>query len=288
MKKHILFVLLFVWVSIAVKAQQADVAVAAVHYTFLYVADTTDPSDITTDDMVLYIGKRSSVFKSYDRILRDSALQSQVMMAKMAMESGGPVRIGVPAGMRPGSTTSYYKGLAEGKLQQVENFIKNYVIEEKIPEINWNILSETKTIEGLSCQKATSFFRGRNYTVWFCSQLPYNNGPWKLGGLPGLIVEASDDKKEVVFRFGGYEELNSAKQVQIALPANSINATAKEYAQLREAARKDPQGFLNSSMGGSGLAAANVSSLKITKELNMNSDTIKRKQMNNPIEKSDN
>jgi GLPGLI family protein len=80
-------------------------------------------------------------------------------------------------------------------LNRVENLLKNYLIEEELPSINWTVMQETKDIGGLSCQKATAAFRGRNYTAWFSAQLPYSNGPWKLGGLPGLIVEAADENK---------------------------------------------------------------------------------------------
>jgi GLPGLI family protein len=93
-------------------------------------------------------------------------------------------------------------------LFDIQTLIRDYLIEEEIPMINWAILPDTKDIKGLSCQKATARFRGRNYTAWFCNQLPFNNGPWKLGGLPGLIIEAADDRNEVVFNFAGYEDIS--------------------------------------------------------------------------------
>ncbi len=72
------------------------------------------------------------------------------------------------------------------------------LIEESIPVIAWNISEETKKINQHDCYKATSSFRGRNYTVWFTPDIQTGFGPIKLNGLPGLILEVSDETKEVV------------------------------------------------------------------------------------------
>ena len=50
-------------------------------------------------------------------------------------------------------------------------------------------------------QKAECDFRGRHYIAWFNPKIPIPDGPWKLRGLPGLIIEAYDEKKHVQFNF---------------------------------------------------------------------------------------
>ena len=60
------------------------------------------------------------------------------------------------------------------------------------PDFNWQIANETKVIAGLTCQLAKSNFRGRSYEVWFSKEVPTAAGPWKFGGLPGLIVKVAD------------------------------------------------------------------------------------------------
>ena len=61
---------------------------------------------------------------------------------------------------------------------------------------NWEIVDETKTLLGIECRKAQCRFRGRNWTVWYAPEIPVPAGPWKLGGLPGLIVQAESADKE--------------------------------------------------------------------------------------------
>ena len=70
---------------------------------------------------------------------------------------------------------------------------------EPVPKQQWTLKDEQQTIHGYHCQKATCRWRGRDYEAWFTSEIPIQRGPWKFGGLPGLIVKISDAKKEYNF-----------------------------------------------------------------------------------------
>jgi GLPGLI family protein len=79
-------------------------------------------------------------------------------------------------------------------------YSKNYFwIEETTPTLEWVLSTETKNIGTLLCNKATTTFRGRNYTAWYTPEINNSLGPWKLQGLPGMILEAYDEKREVSF-----------------------------------------------------------------------------------------
>lgn len=272
-RRTVFFLLLLA--AFSANAQVTDTAVVAVRYTFKYVTDTTQPEDVSTENMVLFIGQKTSVFKSYDKFLRDSALR--VQFEKQVLAPGGTRSIVSPQGMKVGSPTAFYKDPAANKLNQLELFLKYYSIDEDMPSIDWKIAQDTKDIHGLTCQKATTFFRGRNYTAWFCSQLPYNNGPWKLGGLPGLIVEAEDEKKEVVFSFDSFENV-AGRQISISRPTEAIATTMKDFKRLREAALKDPQSVMGNSVG--------ETMFKAMRTGPSSAAPVKRKVNNNPIEKN--
>lgn len=81
------------------------------------------------------------------------------------------------------------------------SILNHYYVVDTVPIVDWTIYPEEKNIGGYKSKKAEGFFRGRNYTVWFTSEIPISNGPWKLGGLPGLILEAIDDEGNVQFNF---------------------------------------------------------------------------------------
>lgn len=71
--------------------------------------------------------------------------------------------------------------------------LKRFVAGEVVPKISWKISKESQKILNYTCYKATTTFRGREYIAWFTPELPYNYGPWKLQGLPGLILKADTD-----------------------------------------------------------------------------------------------
>ena len=71
---------------------------------------------------------------------------------------------------------------------------KSLVIKGELEKPEWNIVSDSiKTIENYPCLMAKGYVRGRNYTVWFTPDIPVSAGPWKLWGLPGLIMNVRSD-----------------------------------------------------------------------------------------------
>ncbi len=76
---------------------------------------------------------------------------------------------------------------------------KSFVMKDSIPELQWEFGNGEKKIGTFVCHNAFTTFRGRKYEAWFCADIPIQNGPWKLGGLPGLILEATDSTSEVQF-----------------------------------------------------------------------------------------
>jgi GLPGLI family protein len=79
-----------------------------------------------------------------------------------------------------------------------------YVVEKKY-HFKWNLQNETKKIGKFTCNKATAKFRGREYIAWYTTEIPLPYGPWKLQGLPGLILEGYDTTEEIYYYFKSIE-----------------------------------------------------------------------------------
>lgn len=67
-------------------------------------------------------------------------------------------------------------------------------------KMNWKLLSDTKVEGRYTLQKATTTFGGRNWIAWFSKDVNLSEGPYKFRGLPGLIFEIEDDKKNFIFK----------------------------------------------------------------------------------------
>lgn len=124
-----------------------------------------------------------------------------------------------------------HKLVQEVKFKKGDDEIKNYLVTESIGIINWNLENEFKQIGKFNCQKAICLFRGRYYTAWFASEIPIMLGPWKLHGLPGIIVEAVDSENEVYFQLLSIE-LRNTKPVVNNIPSTGTEITLEEFANM--------------------------------------------------------
>lgn len=79
---------------------------------------------------------------------------------------------------------------------------------EPLTTLHWTITQEQKMIDSLLCIKATLTHRCNDYVAWFAPSIPLQHGPWKLHGLPGLIVEVSDTKLRKVYRLLSVEQIS--------------------------------------------------------------------------------
>jgi GLPGLI family protein len=275
MKKQLFLVATLLGAFITTEAQQQETAQLLVHYKFTHVRDTTDRAHPYMENMALLVGKSASVYKNYDGMLADE--QFRKAYAKAAAGSpDGNIRID-----RSGASlkTQYYQYPNEQKLLTKDYvLIDEYLIEGPMPAIDWKIVGDTATFGGLHCQKATGHFKGRDYIVWYCPDVPVHTGPWKLNGLPGVIVDARDTKNEVIFQFDGIEKTVFAETTPIiganvaakdvlpilrglddnpniiAPPARAIKATQKEYDKLKMGMQQNPNALVQ------GMAAANGAS----------------------------
>ena len=82
----------------------------------------------------------------------------------------------------------------DGQVTVRDAIIPNiYETREERKPINWELIDDTLTVAGYLCKTATCQLHGRNWTALYSEDIPTSAGPWKLCGLPGLILKAEAD-----------------------------------------------------------------------------------------------
>lgn len=112
-------------------------------------------------------------------------------------------------------------------------------LDEEISPQEWTIDSDTCRILDYLCYRATTKFRGREYEVFFAPEIPINEGPWKLYGLPGLILAAKTSDGIFSFQAIGIQKVND-KSISIPDGKNSeVCKDLKQYQQFVQSKAKN-------------------------------------------------
>lgn len=152
----------------------------------------------------------------------------------------------------PDGTTYIVKSFATGVLKHYDTAgTEKFVYEEPINTWNWGIGDSTKVILGYECVMATTDYHGRKWTAWFAPEIPVQNGPWKLDGLPGLILEATAEGGQYSFIATGIQQTDKAIR-PIYLAHEYEMTTRLKYLKSRRAFMDNPLGEINARFGSEG------------------------------------
>lgn len=111
----------------------------------------------------------------------------------------------------------------------------------------WDLKDEVKKIGKFNCQKASSTFRGREYTAWFTEEIPVPYGPWKFQGLSGLILEIYD--KDRVFHIVAKNvRIDKQRDCEIKVDRSKFNSaiTIEQYLKKKDELIKEDFARLSS------------------------------------------
>lgn len=131
--------------------------------------------------------------------------------------------------------------------------MEQYVVEEPIENIEWSLVEDsTKNVLGYDCLLATAVYHGRKWTAWFTPEIPVQTGPWKLAGLPGLILEADADTGVYSFVATGIQSTDR-QIIPVYLADRYDKTTRKDFLKAKRAFLDNPLGQINAKYGTSGV-----------------------------------
>lgn len=202
---------------------------------------------------ILNFDKSASIYKEEEKLEAPSQGQS-----------GGGNRYRMMSAMTPTGGT-YYKNVKNKTFTVDREFMgKEFLIQDSLTDLKWQMEAETRVIGGYTCFKATvlkpvstSDFRKSNskkqesvttkptgktkktsfinalekpkevlVTAWYTPEIPVNQGPEGYWGLPGLILEVNDGKTVILC---SKVVLNPKVKAEIKAPTKGKSISQREF-----------------------------------------------------------
>ncbi|MCQ4034954.1 GLPGLI family protein [Kaistella montana] len=210
-------------------------------YQYQFVKDTLNKQEITKELMNLDILKDGSTFYSRDVFVSDSIMNAYF---ENQIKTTGSMNVDSKImSQRKGSVRyKILKEYPEFNIFTATNIgIDSYKVADD-RKLVWSILSDKQKIGEFNAQKATTEFAGRQWVAWFSTELPFQDGPYKFHGLPGLIIKLEDRTKTHQFELVGTSKFmpNPEKTSEFIGKSKEIEINQKQYKKLFLEDRNDP------------------------------------------------
>lgn len=228
------------------KADTVGQVEVLVQYDASALLDLTQKDKPVQETMMLEIGKAFSKFYSYPKFIRDS-----VYLADRKSKASNEI---VNAHLNQYNNSRLneitFKRYPTGKFTTLDEVGGCSLITCIEPEeqLHWTLQEDTTTFLTYACHKATCHFKGREWTAWFTPEIPVSEGPWKLCGLPGLILKAQDSEVHYTFTATGVEQVKSYRPILYSGQKHEP-MTRKAYNKVHKRYYGDPVNFLNAIPG---------------------------------------
>lgn len=228
---------IFLLISSLVPAQElTDKFKYKATYDLTWQIDSTNSESIQNETMVLFIGDKISRFSSESQYIADS-IKEAYKDRERTQQSFNEMRSKMPM-----SALNFYvfKRQNSAQVSFTEKIVKdNYRYTQDIDDLNWEILPEIKEVAGFVAQRAKASFSGRDYTAWFTTEIPISEGPYKFRGLPGLILEISDNDDYYTFKLNGFKELNDEILIEFE-PEDYLEVSREKFLEIKQEYAENP------------------------------------------------
>lgn len=184
-------------------------------YDYKFISDSTDKSAVTSEVMLLDIDKNGSNYYSQQKFVVDSTAKADLEKQLKSSPNNISIHRKDKPGMVSYKVTKQYPDFKTYLFTGISS--DSYKIEEdQKPE--WKILPDKQKVGEYNAQKATTNFGGREWTAWFSTDLPFQDGPYKFYGLPGLIVKIEDKSGSHSITLIGNKNIQTSLNKEIDLP----------------------------------------------------------------------
>ncbi|MCJ7935725.1 MAG: GLPGLI family protein [Chryseobacterium sp.] len=193
-------------------------------YLLQYKPNTLNRDNVYKEIFIMQISDKRAFFISENRLKFDS----------LFMEQYNKNRNNFNIDMR-GLSSSKFKFLIIQTNDNSEYYesVGTALLSYNTPVIrDWKLIDETKVLNSIHCKKAEVHYKGRDWTAWYSTEIPFPYGPYKFSGLPGLIVKITDKTGDYDFEL--VKSVSSAK-----LKGKIITVNKRHYQNAKLVTKKE-------------------------------------------------
>ncbi|KQR95207.1 hypothetical protein ASG01_04990 [Chryseobacterium sp. Leaf180] len=228
-----LFSVLFIALFAVMNAQEGEKSNITANRFFyeLTFKPKKDSAKVDKVMTVLDITKDKSIYRDYTMIAQDSIMKIEIE----AMQKSGVYKDMSKMVRMPKFSMKVDKTYPDMKVLYVERVANGFTpmsigYTEDI-NFNWKISNDKQKIGAYNAQKATADYGGRTWTAWFTTELPFQDGPYKFHGLPGLIVKIEDADKNYSWMLQGNKKVNNYEELGYAEKISGGNLKVTEVSR---------------------------------------------------------
>ncbi len=125
-----------------------------------------------------------------------------------------------------------------------------YQYEVDINDLSWQLCDSTEIVLDYECNLASADYHGRKWKAWFVPDVPVQDGPWQLCGLPGLIMKAETEDGEYGFYITGLQQCNETFKPNLINPDKLFKTKRKSYLKTKDYSRRNRAAQISALTGG--------------------------------------
>ena len=205
-------------------------------YEYKFKIDSLNRDKSDSENMVLQTTPKGSKFYSQVKQVYDSTMTATFKNAKATQQS----HFDFTNLKQSKVSTEVIKTYPDYKRTLKRSISSNQFLIINDKKLDWKISKEKSKVLGYDVQKATTTFHRRKWNVWFAPELPIQDGPHELCGLPGLIVKAEDSKGDHQFTLIGTKKLVVDSDEILNKKNREIVINEEKFRKLWAEYKKDP------------------------------------------------
>jgi GLPGLI family protein len=219
--------LILLFIGVLFSSIQAQLSRKAISYTYKFYCREDESKEYLYSEMSLITDGKIKYYLPKDKMHKIANLEEEKLTY---IRHDGVIVV-----TKDGSESKHFllKNLQTKEFTDIIDVDKDRYFTVENNNIVWQI--EDSIIQhkkfGIPIQKATTDFKGRKYTAYFAPSIPFNLGPYKFDGLPGLITQLKDSELNYIFNLSDIKE-------------EPINDTLYQPTKILENFKKlDPENF---------------------------------------------